>query len=47
MDLVSLHSQTGLDLPLNTETGAVILGIGFVVLVVITYDIYMQHWNEG
>lgn len=44
MSLASLHS--GLDLPLQPETGAVILGIGLVVLVVITYDIYRQHWME-
>jgi hypothetical protein len=24
--------------------GAAVLGVGLVVLVVITYDIYLQHW---
>lgn len=47
MDLVSLHSRTGLDLPLNPETGAIILGVGLLVLVIITYDMYRQHWIEG
>ncbi|EMA16095.1 hypothetical protein C442_19184 [Haloarcula amylolytica JCM 13557] len=28
--------------------GAMVLGVGLVVLAVITYDIYQQHWNgEG
>lgn len=40
------HSQPGLDLPIGPETGVMILGIGFVVLLIVTYDFYRQHWME-
>lgn len=43
-----MHSGSGLDLPFPPDMGAAVLGVGFVVLVVITYDIYQQHWaGEG
>lgn len=45
---ILMHSGSGLDLPFPPDTGAAVLGVGFVVLVVITYDIYLQHWaGEG
>jgi len=39
-----MHTGSGLDLPFPPDTGAAVLGVGLVVLVVITYDIYLQHW---
>ncbi|MFB6223541.1 MAG: hypothetical protein ABEH86_07695 [Haloarcula sp.] len=33
----------GPDLPFPPDTGAAVLGVGLVVLAVITYDIYLQH----
>jgi hypothetical protein len=39
-----MHTGSGLDLPFPPDTGAAVLGVGLVVLVVITYDIYQQHW---
>lgn len=44
MTLPVMHSQSGLDLPVTLEMGATILGLGFVVLTIITYDIYRQHY---
>ncbi|MFW6435215.1 MAG: hypothetical protein ACOCY1_02440 [Halovenus sp.] len=43
----SLHAQQGQDLPVAPETGVVVLAIGLVVLTVIVYDIYTQHWRGG
>lgn len=31
---------------LSPETGSVVLAIGAVVLLIITYDIYRQQWSE-
>lgn len=43
-----MHSQSGLNLPMQPETGAVVLGVGFVVVAIVAYDIYRQHWRaEG
>jgi hypothetical protein len=42
-----MHSESGLNLPVPPETGAAILGLGFVVLAVIAYDIYRQHYSGG
>lgn len=43
-----LHSRAGPDFPFPPDMGAAVLGVGLVVLVVITYDIYQQHWaGEG
>lgn len=45
---IIMHTDSGLDLPLPPDVGAAVLGVGLVVLVVITYDIYQQHWaGEG
>ncbi|MDS0223194.1 hypothetical protein NDI54_17765 [Haloarcula sp. S1AR25-5A] len=45
---IVMHTESGLDLPFPPDTGAAVLGVGIVVLVVITYDIYQQHWaGEG
>ncbi|MEF8829298.1 MAG: hypothetical protein V5A49_09695 [Haloarcula sp.] len=41
---ILMHTESGLDLPLPPDVGAAVLGVGLVVLVVITYDIYQQHW---
>jgi hypothetical protein len=43
----SLHAQPGQDLPVAPETGAIVLAIGLVVLTIIAYDIYTQHWAGG
>lgn len=43
----SLHARPGQDLPVAPETGAIVLAIGVVVLTVIAYDIYRQHWTGG
>jgi hypothetical protein len=43
-----MHMDSGLNLPFPPDTGAAVLGVGLVVLAVITYDIYQQHWTgEG
>ncbi|GGK76265.1 hypothetical protein GCM10009006_30360 [Haloarcula argentinensis] len=43
-----MHAESGLDLPFPPDTGAAVLGVGLVILAVITYDIYQQHWTgEG
>jgi len=47
MALPVMHSQSGLNLPVAPETGAAILGFGVVVLSVIAYDIYRQHYSGG
>ncbi|AAV46258.1 hypothetical protein BDK61_2331 [Haloarcula quadrata] len=39
-----MHSESGLNLPFPPDMGAAVLGVGLVVLAVITYDIYQQHW---
>jgi len=41
-----MHSE-GPNLPLSVDAGAAFLGLGLIVLVVITYDIYRQHYSEG
>lgn len=38
-------SQTGLDLPMQPGTGAVILGVGLIIVAIVAYDIYRQHWQ--
>ncbi|WP_336358207.1 hypothetical protein [Haloarcula sp. CGMCC 1.6347] len=43
---IPIHSESGLNLPFPPDMGAMVLGVGLVVLAVITYDIYQQHWNE-
>ena len=48
MGLPLIHSGTGLNLPLAPETGVAVLGAGLVVLTVLAYDIYRQHYaGEG
>ncbi|MFY4812612.1 hypothetical protein ACOJIV_07970 [Haloarcula sp. AONF1] len=42
-----MHAKSGLDLPFPPDTGAAVLGVGLVILAVITYDIYQQHWAGG
>jgi len=45
---IPMHAESGLDLPFPPDMGAIVLGAGLVVLAVITYDIYQQHWTgEG
>ncbi|MGB9953015.1 MULTISPECIES: hypothetical protein [unclassified Haloarcula] len=45
---IPIHSEPGLNLPFPPDMGAAVLGVGLVVLAVITYDIYQQHWaGEG
>lgn len=46
MGLSPIHSRTGLDLPLPPDIGAVFLAIGVVVVLVIGYDIYSQHYRS-
>ena len=48
MSTIPIHSESGLNLPFSPDMGAMVLGVGLVVLAVITYDIYQQHWSgEG
>ncbi|GCF14702.1 hypothetical protein Harman_26370 [Haloarcula mannanilytica] len=45
---IPMHAESGLNLPFPPDMGAMVLGAGLVVLAVITYDIYQQHWaGEG
>ena len=37
------HAGSTLDLPLSPELGLIVLGVGFVVLLVIGYDAYRTH----
>ncbi|QIO21903.1 hypothetical protein [Haloarcula sp. JP-L23] len=46
MGLTPIHSRTGIDLPLSPDAGAMFLAIGVVVVAVITYDIYRQHYRS-
>lgn len=46
MLLPLMHSE-GPNLPLSVDAGAAFLGAGVVVLAVITYDIYRQHYSKG
>ncbi|MBX0322212.1 hypothetical protein EGH21_04100 [Halomicroarcula sp. F13] len=46
MGLSPIHSRTGLDLPLAPDTGAVFLAIGVLVVLVIGYDIYQEHYSS-